>query len=124
MTTNQSDVFMPSQKLQEAAYLEKKKRKKRCLQTWSITVTPDYLSQVACHFDVVPAVVIEFSIDWLDDGLKGPGTQIDDEGNCPIFQRQVDVVCGFPRVEQQAVALPGLEGQRDLVAAALNGVLR
>lgn len=33
---------------------------------------PDYLSQVACHFDVVPGVVIEFPIDGLHDGLKGP----------------------------------------------------
>lgn len=64
---------------------KKRKEKSTCLQTPSITATPDYLSQVACHFDVVPGVVIEFSIDWLDDGFEGPGTQIDDEGDGPIF---------------------------------------
>lgn len=26
-------------------------------------------------------------------------------------------------MEEEAIALPGLEGQRDLIAAALNGVL-
>lgn len=72
----------------------------------------------------MPGVVVELSIDRLHDGLKGPGAQIDDEGDGPVFQRQVDVVCGFARVQQEAVTLPGLEGQRDLVAAALNGVLR
>lgn len=98
MTTNQNKVtFLTpalSQKLLEAANLQRKKKqteekkKKKtstCLQTPSITATPDYLSQVACHFDVVPGVVIEFSIDWLNDGLKGPGAQIDDERHCPIF---------------------------------------
>lgn len=51
----------------------------------AITTTSDYLSQVARHFDVVPGIVIELSIDWFDDGLKGPRTQIDDEGDGPIF---------------------------------------
>lgn len=71
----------------------------------------------------MPAVVIEFSIDRLDDGLESARTQIDDERDCPVFQCQVDIICGFPRVQEEAVALPGLEGQRDLVAAALDGVL-
>lgn len=97
MTTNQNKVTfltpaLSLSKLLEAANLEakkkpKKKQKKKstCLQTPSITATPDYLSQVACHFDVVPGVVIEFSVDRLHDGLKGPGAQIDDEGDGPIF---------------------------------------
>lgn len=72
----------------------------------------------------MPGVVIEFSVDWLHDGLEGPGAQIDDEGDGPIFERQIDIVGRLPRVEEEAVALPGLEGQRDLVAAALDGVLR
>lgn len=71
----------------------------------------------------MPGIVIELSIDWFDDGLKGPGTQIDDEGDGPIFERQIDVVSGLARVEQEAVSLPGLKGQCDLVAAALDGVL-
>lgn len=87
MTTSQYKVtFLTpalSQRLLEAANL--KQKKSTCLHTPSITATPDYLSQVACHFDVVPGVVIEFSIDWLHDGLKGPGTQIDDERYGPIF---------------------------------------
>ena len=98
MTTNQNKVTfltpalsLSLSKLLEAANLEAKKKKKKqkkkstCLQTPSITATPDYLSQVACHFDVVPGVVIEFSVDRLHDGLKGPGAQIDDEGDSPIF---------------------------------------
>lgn len=72
----------------------------------------------------MPGVVIEFSVDWLHDGLEGPGAQIDDEGDGPIFERQIDIVGRLPRVQEEAVALPGLEGQRDLVAAALDGVLR
>lgn len=99
------------------------KKNKENSSPHSFTVVYDYLSQVACHFDVVPGVVIEFSVDWLNDGLKSPGAQIDDEGNCPIFQRQVDIVSRFPSVEKQAVALPGLEWQCDFVTAALNGVL-
>lgn len=71
----------------------------------------------------MPGVVIELSIDRLDNGLKGPGAQIDDERHGPVFQRQVDIVRRLARVEEEAVALPGFEGQRDLVAAALDGVL-
>lgn len=89
----------------------------------SIATTSDYLSQVACHFDVVPGIIIELSIDWFDDGLECPGTQIDDERDGPIFQRQVDIVSGLARVQQEAISLPGLKGQRDLIAAALDRVL-
>lgn len=64
----------PSQKLSEAAYLKQKQQNKTVSPTPSIAATPDYLSQVACHFDVVPAVVIEFSIDRLDDGLESART--------------------------------------------------
>lgn len=110
-----------SPKLLEAANLQQKTKKNS--SPHSITVVYDYLSQVACHFDVVPGVVIEFSVDWLNDGLKSPRAQIDDKGNCPIFQRQVDIVSRFSRVEEQAVPLPGLEWQRDFVTAALDGVL-
>lgn len=94
------------------------------LRTPSITAGPDYLSQVARHFDVVPGIVVEFAVNRLHNGLEGPGAQVDDEGNCAIFERQVDVVGRLPRVQEEAVALPRLEGQRDLVAAALDGVLR
>lgn len=62
-----------------------KSNKNVCLFPNSITTTSDYLSQVARHFDVVPGIVIELSVDWFDDGLKGPGTQIDDEGDGPVF---------------------------------------
>ena len=82
-----------------------------------------YLSQIARHFDIVPRVVVELPVDGLHDGLEGPGAQVDDEGHGAILQRQVDVVCRLARVEQKAVALPRLEGQSDLVAAALDGVL-
>lgn len=94
------------------------------LQTLSITAGPDYLSQVARHFNVVPGIVVEFAVNRLHNGLKGPRAQVDDEGNCAVFERQVDVVGRLPRVQKEAVALPCLEGQCDLIAAALDGVLR
>ncbi len=83
-----------------------------------------YLSEVACDFHIVPGVVVEFAIDRLDNGLEGSGTQVDDQRNGPIFQGQVDVVCWLARVKDKAISLPSLEGQCDLVAAALDGILR
>lgn len=81
----QGDILKVSSLSHTKLVSPKAKKKSTCLQTLSITATPDYLSQVACNFDVVPGVVIEFSIDWLDDGLEGPRTQIDDEGDGAIF---------------------------------------
>lgn len=102
----------------------KRKRSPSVTTLPAFTVTRGYLSQVACHFDVVPGVVIEFSIDRLNDSLKGPRTQINNKRYRPVFQCQVDIIGRFPRVQKEAVSLPGFEGQRDLVAAALDGVLR
>lgn len=51
-----------------------------------------YLPEVACHFDIVPGVVVEFSIHWLHNGLKGPGAQVNDQGDRAILQSQVDIV--------------------------------
>lgn len=94
------------------------------LQTLSITAGLDYLSQVASHFNVVPGIVVEFAVNRLHNSLEGPRAQVDDEGNCTVFEREVDVVGRLPRVQEEAVALPRLEGERDLIAAALDGVLR
>ncbi|TNN84977.1 hypothetical protein EYF80_004631 [Liparis tanakae] len=49
-------------------------------------------STVAGHFDIVPRVVVELSIDWLYDGLKGSRAQIYNEGDSAVLQCQVDVV--------------------------------
>lgn len=72
----------------------------------------------------MPGIVIKFSIDGLHQGLEGPRAQVDDQRDRAILQCQVDVVCRLPGVEHQSVALKGLEGERDLVAAALDGVRR
>lgn len=71
----------------------------------------------------MPRVVIELPINGLHNGLKGSGAEVDDEGHGAVLQRQVDVVGRLPGVQDEAVPLPRLEGQRDLVAAALDGVL-
>lgn len=71
----------------------------------------------------MPVVVIEFAIDWLHDGLEGSRAQVDDQGHGSVLQGQVYVVCGLARVQNEPVALPGLEGERDLITTALNGVL-
>ena len=70
----------------------------------------------------MPIIVIKFPIDGLHQRFKGPGTQINDERDRPVFQRQIDVVGRFARVQHQSVSLQGLERERDLIAAALNGV--
>lgn len=72
----------------------------------------------------MPGVIVEFAVDRLHDGLEGPRSQIDDQRHGAVLQRQVDVVGRLARVQDEAVALPGLEGERDLVTAALDGVLR
>lgn len=72
----------------------------------------------------MPGIVVEFAIDGLHDGLKGSRAEIDDQRHGAVLQRQVDVVGRLARVQNKAVALPGLEGERDLVTAALDGVLR
>lgn len=72
----------------------------------------------------MPIIVIKFPIDRLHQGFKGPGPQINDERERPVFQRQVDVVGRFARVQHQSVPVLRLEGERDLVAAALYRVLR
>lgn len=83
-----------------------------------------YLTEIPCYFDIMPIIVIKFSIDRLHQGFKCPGPQINDQRNRPVFQRQVDVVGRFARVQHQSVPLQGFEGERDLVAAALDRVLR
>ena len=70
----------------------------------------------------MPIIVIKFPIDRLYQSLKRSGAQINDEGDGAVFQRQVDVVGRFARVQHQSVPLQRLEGERDLVAAALDGV--
>lgn len=83
-----------------------------------------YLTEIPGNFHIMPGIVIKFSIDGLHQGLKGPRAQVDDQRDRTALQRQVDVVGGFARVEHQAIALQGLEGESDLVAAALDGVWR
>lgn len=70
----------------------------------------------------MPIIVIKLPIDRLHQSFEGSGPQINDERDGPVFQRQVDVVGGFPRVQHQAVPLQGFERQRDFIAAALNRV--
>lgn len=83
-----------------------------------------YLPEVACHFDIMPGVVVEFSIHWLHNGLKGPRPQVNDQGDCTILQSQVDIVSRLARVQNEPIPLPGLKGEGDFIAAALDGVLR
>ena len=81
-----------------------------------------YLTEVPCNLDIVPGIVIKFAVDGLHQGLEGPGAQVDDQRDGAVLQRQVDVVGRLARVEHEAVALQRLEGEGDLVAAALDGV--
>lgn len=81
-----------------------------------------YLTEVPRYFDIMPIIVIKLPIDRLHQSFEGSGPQINDERDGPIFQRQVDVVGGFARVQHQAVPLQGLERQRDFVTAALNWI--
>lgn len=81
-----------------------------------------YLTEVPRYFDIMPIIVIKLPIDRLHQSFEGSGPQINDEWDGPVFQRQVDVVGGFARVQHQAIPLQGLEWQRDFVAAALNRV--
>lgn len=83
-----------------------------------------YLTEVPGNLHIMPGIVIKFPIDGLNQGLEGPRAQVDDQRDSTVLQRQVDVVSRFARVEHQAIALQGLEGQRDLIAAALDGVWR
>ena len=82
-----------------------------------------YLPQVARDPDVMPGIVIKFAVDGLHQGLEGPGAQVDDQRDGAVLQRQVDVVGRLACVEHEAVALQRLEGEGDLVAAALDRVL-
>lgn len=83
-----------------------------------------YLSEVACHFDIMPGVVVEFSIHWLHNGLEGPGPQVNDQGDRTILQSQIDIISRLPRVQYKPIPLPGLKGEGDFITAALDGVLR
>ncbi len=69
----------------------------------------------------MPSVVVKLPVHRLHKRLEGAGAQVDDEPDGAALQRQVDVVCRFPGVQHQAVALERSEGQRDLVRAALDG---
>lgn len=83
-----------------------------------------YLPEVAGHFDVVPGVVVKLSIHRLHNGLKGPRAQVNDQGDRTILQSQVDIISWLAGVQNEPVSLPGLEGEGDLITAALDGVLR
>lgn len=83
-----------------------------------------YLPEVASYFDIMPWVVIELPIDWLNNGLKGSRAEVNHKGYSTILQRQVDVICWLASMKDKTIALPGLEGECDFVAAALDGVLR
>lgn len=83
-----------------------------------------YLTEVPGNLHIMPGIVIKFPIDGLNQGLEGPRAQVDDQRDSTVLQRQVDVVSRFACVEHQAIALQGLEGKRDLIAAALDGVWR
>lgn len=72
----------------------------------------------------MPGVVVEFSIHWLHDGLKGPGPQVNDQGDRAILQSQVDIVGRLARVQDEPIPLPGLKGEGDFITAALDRVLR
>lgn len=69
-----------------------------------------YLPEVAGYFDIVPGVVIELSIHWFHNGFKGSRAQVDDQGDGAVFQRQIDIISWLARVQDQTIALPGLEG--------------
>ncbi|GCC18291.1 hypothetical protein chiPu_0022075 [Chiloscyllium punctatum] len=83
-----------------------------------------YLTEVAGDPNVVPAVVVELAVDGLHQSLEGPRAQVDDQRNGAVLQRQVDVVGRLARVQDEPVALQGPEREGDLVAAALDGVVR
>lgn len=72
----------------------------------------------------MPMVVIKFATDWLHNGLEGSRSQVNDQGDGAVFQSQVDIIGRLARVQDQPVTLPCLEGECDLIAATLNGVLR
>lgn len=81
-----------------------------------------YLTEIPRYFDIMPIIVIKLPIDRLHQSFEGSGPQINDERDSPIFQRQVDIVGRFARVQHQAVPLQSFEGQCDFIAAALNRV--
>lgn len=72
----------------------------------------------------MPCVVVKLAVDWLHNGLEGPRPQVNDQGDGAVLQGQVDVIGRLAGVQNEPVALPRLEGQSDLIAAALDGVLR
>jgi len=72
----------------------------------------------------VPAVVVELAVDGLHQRLEGAGAQVDDEPDGAALEREVDVVGRLARVQQQPVALPRAERQRQLVRAALDRAVR
>lgn len=51
-----------------------------------------YLAQVASDAHVMPGVVVELAIDRLNQGLKCPRAQVDDQPNCTTLQGKVYVV--------------------------------
>lgn len=88
-----------------------------------LTYCYTYLTEVACHSNIMPGIVIELPSRRLHKSLESPRAQVDDEPESAVPQGQVDIVSRLPRVEQQAVPLQSTEGQRDLVQTALNGRL-
>lgn len=71
----------------------------------------------------MPNIVTELPTGGLHQGLESTRTQVDDQPESAIPQRQVDVVSRLPCVKQQAVPLQCTEGQCDLIQTALNGCL-
>lgn len=69
----------------------------------------------------MPGVVVELAINWLNQGLEGPGAQVDDQPDGAALQGQIHVVCRLPGVQHEAVALQRSEGEGYFVGAALDG---
>lgn len=69
----------------------------------------------------MPGVVVKLAVDGFDECLESARAEVDDEPDGAALQRQVDVISRLARVQHEAVALQGSEGQRDLVRAALDG---
>lgn len=82
-----------------------------------------YLAQVPRHSHIVPVVVVELAVHRFHQRFEGPGSQVDDQPHRSTLQGQVDVVGRLARVQHEAVALQRAERQRDLVRAALDGVV-
>lgn len=71
----------------------------------------------------MPRVVVELAVRRLHESLEGARAQVDDQAHGSALQRQIDVIGRLAGVEQEAVSLQSPEGQRDLICAALDGLL-